>query len=266
MTESEHYPRRAPDFAEVEEEQPRRLRWLLWLLALGVAAAMLVTAITRMLLPGSISWGSGLILGDGYVLTCEHVVQNGETFTVYWDGRAYEAEVIETSRSEDLALLEVEELDGEGLPWSRWRVLGPGDVVVAVGYPAGSPRSVSISGEVLRVGASAMVPGDVRLENVVLVHGAYEGGMSGAPVVNMWGEVVGLVSGTLAEGNGAGIGLAVSADAARRWLAGIAPEVDLGEGETGERLELSQVANATGEVAVRLEVTPGLLDAQEPNP
>ncbi len=266
MSKPQQLPGGVPDFADVEEERPRRLRWLLGLLALGLAVAMLATGVTRLLLPGRVSWGSGVILGGGYVLTCEHVVRDGVSFTVHWEGRAYEAEVVASSPPRDLALLEAEGVDGAGIAWSRWRVLGPGDMVLAVGYPAGTPRPATVVGEILQVGASAVAPGDVWLEDLVLVHGAYEGGMSGAPLVNMWGEVVGVVSGSLTEEGPAGVGLAVSADSARRWLAGAAPEVTLREGDVEDRLEISRVADVTRGAVVRLEVTLGRLDVQERRP
>ncbi len=263
MRERREVPPSVPDFINVEEEHPRQLRWLLGLLALGLAAALLITALTRMLSPAGTSWGSGQLVGGGYVLTCEHVVRGGVAVTVHWDGRAYAAEVVATSVQWDLALLEVEGVYGGGLPWRQWRVLGPGDTVVAVGYPAGSSRPVTVVGEILRVGASAMVPGDVRLDDLVMVHGAYEGGMSGAPLVNAWGEVVGVVSGSLAEGSAAGVGLAVSADSARRWLAAIAPQVSLPTGDAAERLQISQVAATAWEAAVRVQVTRARLDGQD---
>ncbi len=259
-------PNGVPDFTSIEEERPRRFRLALGFLALALAAALLVAALTRVLSPGNVLWGSGILVGDGFVLTCEHVVRDATKITVHWQDRAYGAQVIASSPLRDLALLESKELEGEGVRWTRWRLLGPGDMVVAVGYPAGNAKPVPVVGEVLQVGGSAWLPSDARLDDLVFVHGGYEGGMSGAPLFNVWGEVMGVVSGSFEEGDGAGVGLAVSADTARRWLAAVAPQVTLQEGQLRARLDISQVADAAREVVVRLEVRPGVLDAHGRTP
>ncbi len=254
MNEYEYFPSGTQEPVELERQRPRSVRWAFGFLAFGLALAVLLAVLLRIVLPGRVSWGSGVLLGNGYVLTCEHVIEEGRSYTVHWEGNTYKAQLVEASRSQDLALLEVDGLEAEGLSWTRGRSLGPGDVVVAVGYPAGQPQALSVSGEVLRVGEQVRTPGDVELRDVVLVYGAYEGGMSGAPLVNMWGELVGLVSGTLSGGETGRVGLAVSATSARRWLARVAPDIVLPEDQAGERLSLAQAADVARESVVRVEV------------
>jgi len=254
VSEHEYRPDGMTEPVELERERPRRVRWTLGFLALGLALALLLTVLLRMAMPGRVSWGSGVLLGDGYVLTGEHVIEGGRSYTVHWEGTTYQAELVEASRSQDLALLEVDGLEADGVSWTGWRTLGPGDLVVAVGYPAGQPQALSVTGEVLRVGERVRTPGDVVLSDVVLVYGAYEGGMSGAPVVNMWGELVGLVSGTLSGGDEGAVGLAISAASARRWLAEVAPDIVLLDEQMGDQVGLSQAAEAARDAVVRVEV------------
>lgn len=254
MSEAPYLPEGPPESWVVEREKPRRLRWLLGLLAFALATALLLTVLTRSLLPDRTSWGSGILLGGGYVLTCEHVVRDGRHITVYWDGSAYSAELVVDSQERDLALLNVEELEANGIHWNAWRTLGSGDLVAAVGYPAGQSQPVTMVGDVLRVGAAALTPADAWLDDLVFVQGAYERGMSGAPLVNLWGELVGVVSGSILESEGVGVGFAVSANTARRWLASAAPQLQLSQTESASQASVSRATDAAREVVVRLQV------------
>lgn len=254
MSEAPHLPEGPPETWVVEAEKPRRFRWLLGTLAFALATALLLTVLTRSLLPDRTSWGSGVLLGEDYVLTCEHVVRDGRDITVYWDGASYSAELVTDSQDLDLALLKVEGLQADGIRWNAWRTLGSGDLVTAVGYPAGNPQPVTMVGDVLRIGAAALTPEDAWLEDLVFVQGAYERGMSGAPLVNRWGELVGVVSGSILETEGVGVGFAVSANTARRWLASAAPRVSLPQTDTAPQGGVSQAADAARDAVVRLQV------------
>lgn len=266
MNDPEQLPSGMPDFVDIEEERPRRLRWVLGFLALALAVAVLVTALTRVLMPRQVSWGTGFLLGGGYVLTCEHVVRDGSRIAVHWEGRVYEAEVVASSGAHDLALLKGEALGAEGLPWNRWKALGPGDIVVAVGYPAGSAQPVTVVGEVLWAGTDVLNSKARSLENLLQVHGAYQGGMSGAPVLNVWGEVVGVVSGSVDQERGMGVGLAVPGFSAYRWLASTGVDLTLEEAGGEERLGISGATDSARAALVRLEVPVRRLDGAEGSP
>ena len=84
-----------------------------------------------------LGFGSGVIISDdGYIVTNNHVVENSDKLSVTLnDKREFDAKVIGTDPSTDLALLKI---DGEGfqyIPWGNSDSLQVGEWVLAVGNP-----------------------------------------------------------------------------------------------------------------------------------
>jgi putative serine protease PepD len=147
------------------------------------------------------STGSGIIFRpDGYILTNNHVVTGsqpgGRLTVVLQDTREFDARVVGTDRTSDLAVIKI---NAAGLPAAKFgnsEALAIGELVIAVGSPLGLNGTVT-SGIVSSLHRPVRT-GDprVRDQNAVLdavqTDAPINPGNSGGPLVNSRGEIVGI--------------------------------------------------------------------------
>lgn len=136
------------------------------------------------------SLGSGVIFGaDGYVLTNNHVVTGADDIQVVLDdGQPRRAQVVGTDVETDLAVLHI---DAKNLPTIDVRdgsAVEVGDVVLAIGNPAGVGKTVtmgivSATGRQLKMSA---------FEDFIQTDAAINAGNSGGALVDSEGELVGI--------------------------------------------------------------------------
>lgn len=142
------------------------------------------------------SGGSGFIISeDGYILTNNHVVENGQKIEVKVDNqKTYRAKVVGTDPATDIALLKIdahEKLTPISLGDSdRLRV---GDWVMAIGDPWTFDKTVTV-GVVSAKGRHNLTldPTTNSFENFIQTDAAINFGNSGGPLINLDGEVVGI--------------------------------------------------------------------------
>lgn len=160
--------------------------------------------------------GSGVIItADGYILTNNHVVENAEKIVVHFkDGRAYEAQVTGTDAQSDIAVIKI---PATGLTPAK---LGDsdstrvGEFVVAIGAPFELSYSVTF-GHVSAKGRSFEgQAGAYADQDFIQTDASINPGNSGGPLVNLYGEVIGI--NTMIEGMNTGIGFAVPINLAKR--------------------------------------------------
>jgi serine protease Do len=162
--------------------------------------------------------GSGIILRDGYILTNGHVVEDAEKIRVRLkDGREFPATIRGTDPQSDIAVLKIE---ATGLPAAK---LGDsdkarvGEFAIAIGAPTGLDYSVTI-GHVSAKGRTHIIPpyagGASMDQEYIQTDASINPGNSGGPLVNIHGEVIGII--TLIRGLNTGIGFAVPINLARR--------------------------------------------------
>jgi len=83
-----------------------------------------------------VSSGSGVIFSsDGYIVTNNHVVEAAEKIQVLYNKKSYEAELIGTDPSTDLAVLKIKETNLPAVTLGSSKNLAVGEWVVAVGNP-----------------------------------------------------------------------------------------------------------------------------------
>lgn len=180
------------------------------------------------------SVGSGTIISpEGYVLTNQHVVQNGRKFVcTLSDKREVDAELIGEDPLTDLALLKLDESSleagGTGLPAAAFGdsdQLEIGDYVMAMGSPFSLSRSVSLgivsnTERVFAGGFGSDEIGEMELEQGQrtglftrwIQHDAIiNPGNSGGPLVNLDGQVVGVN-----ELGGSSMGFAIPSNLAKK--------------------------------------------------
>lgn len=142
---------------------------------------------------GSASVGTGVIFSqDGYLITNYHVVEGGQECTVALDsGRSYEAKYVAGDADSDLAVLKVEGQDLPAAVFGDSDLLTVGDKVYAIGNPLG----VELRGT-LTDGIVSAIDRDVEVEDrtmtLLQTNAALNSGNSGGPLINEYGQVVGI--------------------------------------------------------------------------
>ncbi len=170
--------------------------------------------------------GSGFLHNEeGYIVTNNHVVADGDQFeVVFADGSREDAELVGTDVDSDLGVLKVASLP-EGIqpiPLSNSKELVVGQFVIAIGNPFGEVGSMTIGivsglGRTLESQRIAEGGGRYSLPEVVQTDAAINPGNSGGPLLNLDGEVVGVNSAiqTLTGAN-SGVGFAIPVNAVKR--------------------------------------------------
>jgi len=171
--------------------------------------------------PGEVERGVGtgvVIVDKGVILTNLHVVAGAERISVtFADGMEAPATITGVQPENDLAVLQAQKIPDDLVAATMRSTadLRPGDQVAAVGFPFGIGPSVS-AGVVSGLSRSFRSPeGKQELDNLIQFDAAANPGNSGGPLINMEGEVLGVVTAILnptQQRTFIGIGFAVPID------------------------------------------------------
>ncbi len=138
--------------------------------------------------------GTGVIFSpDGYFVTNYHVVQGGTECRAMLDsGHSYEAFYVAGDEQNDLAVLKMDCSDP--LPAAAFgdsELLTVGDDVYAIGNPLGIEfRGTLTNGIISAIDRDVLVDG--RTMNLIQTNAALNSGNSGGPLINQYGQVVGI--------------------------------------------------------------------------
>ena len=141
------------------------------------------------------SLGSGIIMSeDGFILTNAHVVEEGTSFTVILDDKSeYEASVIASDKKSDIAVLKIE---ASGLPAAEFGdsdALEVGDLAVAIGNPSSLDLAgTTTSGIISAVNREIIVDASGNKLRLIQTDAAINPGNSGGPLLNCYGQVIGI--------------------------------------------------------------------------
>lgn len=157
------------------------------------------------------SLGSGFILSpDGFVVTNNHVVQNARQIRVTLaDGRQLLAAVVGRDPSTDVALLKLQGDEVRDLPFTFLGdsdALEVGDWVLAIGNPFGLDHSVAHG----MISAKERVLGIGVFDDFIQTDALINPGNSGGPLFNMRGEVVGVNTAIVSQGQGIGFAVPIN--------------------------------------------------------
>ncbi len=136
------------------------------------------------------AYGSCFAVSESEVLTSYLVVADASLITVeFQDGREIGAVTLEHSQSTDLALLRINAKTPAALPLAPMRSLEAGEQILAAGYLVSGPGASASVLEGSVVETSGTDSDASQFQTSVPGERGYEGG----PIVNMRGEVVGIV-------------------------------------------------------------------------
>ncbi len=149
--------------------------------------------------------GSGVIISaDGYIVTNNHVVQDASKVEIVLnDKRSYEAKVIGTDPSTDLAVVKIDESNLLFLKYGNSDELLVGEWVLAVGNPFNLTSTVTagiVSAKARNINILG-TPDGAAIESFIQTDAAVNRGNSGGALVNTRGELVG-INAAIASGNG----------------------------------------------------------------
>ncbi len=140
------------------------------------------------------SSGSGFIITeDGYVVTNYHVVSGASSVQVtLYNGDTYDATVIGGDSDYDVAVLKISASGLQPVTLGESADVNVGDTVLAIGNPLGELTFSMSQGIVSSCDRAINVDGTPF--NMIQVDCSINPGNSGGPLVNLYGEVVGIVS------------------------------------------------------------------------
>ena len=164
--------------------------------------------------------GTGIILSaDGYIVTNYHVVEKAESIlvTTYNSPLNHKAELIGYSEPDDIAVLKIKAKDLRPAVFAKSSECRTGDTVFAIGSPEGDDFGWSVSRGIISCADREIKIYDDEgiLEKkmyVIQTDASVNPGNSGGPIVNVRGEVVGII--TLKLSDSAGMGFAIPSDGA----------------------------------------------------
>jgi S1-C subfamily serine protease len=160
--------------------------------------------------------GSGVVVTkDGFILTNAHVIEKSKRITVTLsNGRVFKAKIVSIDDLQDLAVLKAD-VGAEQLkpaPFGDSSKLQSGEWVIAVGCPVGLDFTATL-GIVSNPKRSAIEVGAPHMKCMFIqTDAALNQGNSGGPLVNQFGEVIGI--NTMVRTNTEAIGFAIPINSA----------------------------------------------------
>jgi Do/DeqQ family serine protease len=158
------------------------------------------------------SLGSGFIISkDGYIVTNDHVVRDAESIQVKLSNdKVYDAKVVGGDQKSDIAVIKIKAVDLPTAVLGDSEKLEVGQWAIAIGNPFGLDRTMTV-GVISATGRSNV--GIETYENFIQTDASINPGNSGGPLLNVYGEVVGINTAIVAAGQG--IGFAIPVDMAK---------------------------------------------------
>ena len=165
------------------------------------------------------SLGSGVIVSpDGYVLTNNHVVDQGVEVTVTMpDKRELRAKVIGVDEATDIAVLKIDATNLPTMPWGDSSQLKVAEWVLAIGNPFQLNQTVTLG--IVSATGRRLEGRLATYEDFIQTDAAINPGNSGGALVNARGELVGINTAIFSDTGGyQGIGFAVPSNLARHVM------------------------------------------------
>lgn len=141
----------------------------------------------------SSTMGTGIIMSaDGYIITNQHVVDGSDGILVQlMDDSTYEAALVGGDVASDLAVLKIDAQNLIPADFGNSDSLRVGDLAVAIGNPIGTGlRGTMTDGIISGISRDLMVSG--RKMTLLQTNAALNSGSSGGPLINCYGQVVGI--------------------------------------------------------------------------
>jgi serine protease Do len=164
--------------------------------SLSEATSLLVEKISKSVVSvkAQMSRGTGVVISkDGYVVTCNHVLQGCSTVRVGQGEKTFNAKIVGTDPYNDLALLKAEKGEFTPIELGNSEKLSVGQYVLALANPFNRNQPTATSGMVTSVNSTIKGwRGMTAMENVIATDAQLNPGFSGGPLVDVEGKIIGI--------------------------------------------------------------------------
>lgn len=153
--------------------------------------------------------GSGVIIQkNGYILTCNHVIQNASKIRVNMSNdKSYPAKLIASSPDDDLAVLKISASGLNAATYGDSSKLEVGDNVIAIGNPLGQLSNTASTGIISALNRQLTI--ENRKLNLLQTDASINPGNSGGALFNGSGNLIGIVVAKSAGSDVEGLGFAI---------------------------------------------------------
>ncbi len=163
--------------------------------------------------------GTGIILSeDGYISTNAHVVDGATAIKVVLSNeKEYVAELIGSDSRTDIAVLKIDETGLSPAEFGDSESLVVGETVIAIGNPYGLELAGTVtSGIVSALNRQIVIDGFYM--TLIQTDASINPGNSGGPLVNSYGQVIGITSSKIVQSGYEGIGFAIPMSGATKII------------------------------------------------
>lgn len=168
------------------------------------------------------SQGSGIVItSDGYVITNSHVIGNSKTAyliqVIMADGKTYNAGVVGFDSRTDIAVLKMDDAKNlNAATFGNSDDIELGEDIIAVGNPGGLDYQNSITKGIVsavnrRLSSSSLI-------KYIQTDAAINPGNSGGPLVNLYGQVIGIATSKIVSEKYEGMGFAIPSATAKEII------------------------------------------------
>ncbi len=165
--------------------------------------------------------GTGVLIDDeGHILTNAHVVEGASSITISLDGDSTprRATLVAADAASDVALLRVEDTSGlVPAEVADADTVQVGDEVVAIGNALALEGGMTVTQGIVSAVDRSLDTETGTLDDLIQTDAAISSGNSGGPLVNAYGEVIGINTAVASSGDSvqaSNIGFAISIDKA----------------------------------------------------
>jgi len=142
---------------------------------------------------GRMSHGTGVVLDkQGYIVTCNHVLQGCNTVRVGQGEKTYEARIVGTDPFNDVALLKAEEGNFEPIELGNSADLNTGQFVIALANPFNRKQPTATTGIITNPDSTIRGFRGTAMDNVIATDAKLNPGFSGGPLVDAEGKLIGI--------------------------------------------------------------------------
>lgn len=165
------------------------------------------------------SEGTGIIASsDGYILTNAHVIDYSKSYPVkviLHNNKSYEAKVVGYDKTSDLAVLKINATGLSAATFGTVDGMQVGDQVIAIGNPGGMSFAGSLTGGYISALDRSIEGNSDNGMTYIQTDAAINPGNSGGPLLNLYGQVVGINSNKIVATGYEGMGFAIPVSRAK---------------------------------------------------
>ena len=157
--------------------------------------------------------GTGIIISeDGYIITNAHVVEDAvSVMIVDSEMNEYSAEIVGSDAQTDIAVLKIDETGLTPCEFGSSSNIRIGELTVVIGNPLGFELYGSMSSGIISGLNRSITIGEKKM-TLIQTTASITNGNSGGPLINAYGQVIGITSAKVASIYGENLGFAIPID------------------------------------------------------